>query len=141
MCACVCACNRMSHREQTALVKPVHFFMARNRVPKSRFKGILLVFWYISSYLSGFYIYIYILYIYIYIYIYCFAHFNTVTIFLTFCFSVIPKYMVILRKTVVLLETWFRTLAYSSIASSFYRYAVSIFTLIISYEIQIYNPN
>ena len=85
-------------------------------------------------------IYIYV-YIYIYIYICCFAHFNTVTIFLTFCFSVIPKYMVILRKTVVLLETWFRTLTYSSIASSFYRYAVSIFTLIISYEIQIYNPN
>ena len=49
--------------------------------------------------------------------------------------------MVILRKTVVLLETWFRTLAYSSIASSFYRYTVSIFTLIMSYEMQIYNPN
>ena len=59
------------------MVKPVHFFMARNRVSKSRFKG-----WALFPSLCAFClysdIYVYIVYIYIYIYIYIYCIFENV---------------------------------------------------------------
>ena len=65
----------------TSVVKPVHFFMARNRVSKSRLKAELCFHRYVHFacvpiYIFYFLFYIYILSLYIFYSIYIFGHKN-----------------------------------------------------------------